>query len=686
MILALSVMWIRQLNDAGRIDNARFTGSMVAEQIAHRLESFISNRFAIGKHLRHEWGKQHINTPEQFTSQALSFHQLYPDFQAINWADSNGVIRWVTPNKGNQGAIGLDLKKHPIAGSVLTQAEKLGKIQATSPIELAQSGMGFAAYIPLGTDTRTEGFVNLVFRIGPLVEAALENKLALNYHYQIVDDDIPVFNQGKVELDNPLTVQRTIKVANRTWSISLMPTALALEEFSSTTSKIALIFALITSAGLAWLLWQFLVHQEQLAIKTRVLETTLANIEDGITMVDADLNLVAYNQRFMELQNLPQDRFKLGDTFESFVRFIAKRGDYGPGDIDELVRERVEKAKLFEPHVFERSLPDGTLLEIRGKPLAEGGFVTSYTDITARKQSQKALLQSEERFAKAFNSSPASISIANIGDGVIFDVNDHWCATTGYDKEDVIGKSVAEFGLWQNFNQRIKLIEILKRDKVVRDFEGVLVTKTGEARDCVFNGDLIEIDNDAKLLLVFHDVTERKRAEEKALHMAGHDPLTGLPNRNLMRDRLDHELIRAKRNNTKVGIMFVDLDDFKQVNDRLGHKAGDQALQHITENMKKCVRASDTVARFGGDEFVIIMPDIIDQASVTGICEKLNQSLNEIFDIDGVKVKIGASVGVTLYPDHANSAEALLELADKTMYELKNTDDPTRFKFAAPNT
>jgi diguanylate cyclase (GGDEF)-like protein/PAS domain S-box-containing protein len=682
VILAVSVMWIRHLSDESRAHNTRFSSAMVAEQLAVRLETFIANRFAIGEHLRHEWRDGRINTPEQFSKQALSFHLLYPDFQAINWAGPNGVIRWVTPLKGNQGAVGLDLKKHPFAGPVMKRAEDLGEIQATGPIKLAQGGKGFAAYIPLDTDTQTEGYVNLVFRIAPLVQAALKNNLGLNYHYQLIDDGKSMFENGVVDMKSLFTVQRTFRVANRQWSIFLMPTEIVIEGLTSVTSKIALMFALAISAGLSWLLWLFLIRQEELAVKSLVLETALANMEDGITMVDSNLNVVAFNQRFIELQNLPNDHFKPNDTFESFVRFLANRGDYGAGDIDELVDERVERAKKFQPHVMERTLPDGKVLEIRGKPLSSGGFVTSYTDITERKQAEKALQQSEERFAKSFNSSPASIAIASIRDGILYDVNDHWCATTGYDRDEVIGTSVADMGLWQNFNQRVKFIKNLKRDKVVRDFEGILVTKGGTARDCVFNGDIIDIDNEERLLLVFHDVTERKRAEEKALHMAGHDPLTGLPNRNLMRDRLDHELIRAKRNETKVAVMFVDLDDFKLVNDRMGHKAGDQALQTITERMKKCVRASDTIARFGGDEFVVIMPDVDDQQSVTRICEKLIQSMDEPFDLEGTNVQIGASIGISLYPDHADSPESLLEMADKAMYELKKNETSDDFIFA----
>ncbi len=682
VILAASIMWIRQLSDESRIRNAQFSGAMVTEQLAVRLESFISNRFAIGEHLRHEWNDHLINTPEKFANQATSFHQLYPDFQAINWADKKGIIRWVTPQKGNQGAIGLDLEKHPFAGPILRKAKKLREIQATGPIELAQGGKGFAAYLPLGNGEETEGYINLVFRITPLVKAALEENLERNYHYQIYDDGKLVFTQGTVDEMNPFTVQRTFFVANRKWTISLMPTALALKGLSSVTSKIALMFALAISAGLAWLLWLYLARQEELAKKSQVLETTLDNMHDGISMVDANLNLVAFNDRFLDLLNFPSDRFKVGDSFEAFIRFNAERGEYGPGDVEELVRERVERAKKFEPHYFERTLPNGTVIEIRGRPMDEGGFVTSYGDITERKESEKALLQSEERFAKAFNSSPASIAIAGISDGILYDVNDHWCDTTGYDKSEVIGKSVAELGLWQNYKDRARLVETLNRQRTVRDFEGVLVNKANEARDCVFNGEIIDIDNEERLLLVFHDVTERKRAEEKALHMAGHDPLTGLPNRNLMRDRLEHELIRAKRNNSKVAVMFVDLDDFKIVNDRLGHKAGDLDLQLVTEKMKKCVRASDTIARFGGDEFVIIMPDVDDQASVTRICDKLNQSMNESLDLEGVDIRIGASIGITLYPDHADSPESLLEMADKAMYDLKNAEDAPGFKFA----
>lgn len=682
LLQVIVVLWIRQVNEDNHIGNTRNSSAIVAEQLAVRLEAFFTNRIAIGEHLRHEWNEGNIRTPEKFLSQTRSFQQLFPDFQAINWADKNGVIRWVTPLQGNQGAVGLDLKSHPIVGPVLTQIEIHHGIGLTRPLELAQGGTGLAAYIPLGDELKSEGYINLVFRISPLVKAALEHDLDHAYHYQITDDEIPVFNQGEVDTASPLTVHRTFKIANRQWTIALMPTALALADMSPLASNLTALLALVVSGILAWLLWLYLNRQEELVSKTKILETVLDNMDEGISMVDADLKLTAFNQRFLDLLNFPPARFKLGDSFDSFIRFNAERGEYGEGDVDELVRERVELAKKFTAHYFERTMPDGTVLEIRGNPMPGGGFVTSYTDISERKWSEKELKLSEERFSKAFNSSPASLVIAGIQDGFLYDVNDHWCATTGYDRSEVIGKTAVEIGLWQNFRQRAQLIKAIRQDKSIRDFHGTLITKAGEARECIFNGELIDIDNEERLLLVFHDVTELKRAEDRALHLAGHDPLTGLPNRNLMRDRLEHELTRAKRNDTKIAIMFIDLNDFKQVNDRFGHKAGDQALQLVTAKMKKCVRASDTLARFGGDEFVIIMPDVLDQRSVIRTCEKLTASLSETFDLDGAKIQIGASIGITMYPDQAESSEMLLEMADKAMYDLKDDDDSVGFKFA----
>ena len=135
-----------------------------------------------------------------------------------------------------------------------------------------------------------------------------------------------------------------------------------------------------------------LKHQErELAQKSATLETIMENIVQGISLVDKDLKLIAFNHRFLELLEFPSERFDAGDPFEKFIRYNAERGEYGPGQVDELIRERVEIARRFEPHRFERSRPDGTIIEVRGKPLPDGGFVTAYTDITHLRRNERAL-------------------------------------------------------------------------------------------------------------------------------------------------------------------------------------------------------------------------------------------------------------------------------------------------------
>lgn len=142
--------------------------------------------------------------------------------------------------------------------------------------------------------------------------------------------------------------------------------------------------------------WTDITHlkrqERELAEKSATLETIMQNIVQGISLVDKDLNLLAFNPRFLELLEFPADRFHVGDNFEKFVRYNAERGEYGPGDVDDLVRERVEIARQFVPHCFERTRPDGTVIEIRGEPLPDGGgFVTAYTDVTELRRNERAL-------------------------------------------------------------------------------------------------------------------------------------------------------------------------------------------------------------------------------------------------------------------------------------------------------
>jgi diguanylate cyclase (GGDEF)-like protein/PAS domain S-box-containing protein len=167
------------------------------------------------------------------------------------------------------------------------------------------------------------------------------------------------------------------------------------------------------------------------------------------------------------------------------------------------------------------------------------------------------------------------------------------------------------------------------------------------------------------------DITRRKRREEEVEHQANHDVLTGLPNRALMRQRAEQALEDAARNGGCVALVFIDLDKFKQINDQLGHQVGDRLLVAAAQRLRRCVRSSDTVARMGGDEFVLLLPALNDQAPVHAIASKVVQSLGQPFHIDGQALEISASAGISIYPDHGAALEQLMELADAAMYRAK---------------
>lgn len=166
---------------------------------------------------------------------------------------------------------------------------------------------------------------------------------------------------------------------------------------------------------------------------------------------------------------------------------------------------------------------------------------------------------------------------------------------------------------------------------------------------------------------------ERKRAEERLTYLAQYDHLTGLVNRSLFRDRLAQAMARSKRLQQPLGIMLLDLDRFKAVNDTLGHDVGDELLKAVSERLKSCVREVDTVARMGGDEFTIILEGVASDHSVVVVAKRIIESILTVFELRGHKISVGVSIGITVYPQDDHNIDELLKHADSAMYRAKQS-------------
>ena len=197
------------------------------------------------------------------------------------------------------------------------------------------------------------------------------------------------------------------------------------------------------------------------------------------------------------------------------------------------------------------------------------------------------------------------------------------------------------------------------------------VNKQGEQREHEVSVVLIPNTHPIQTLVVTKDITEQRNIEKRIEFMAHHDILTELPNRLLAKDRAKQALSRANRMQKKVGFLFIDLDNFKTINDSLGHSVGDELLKIVACRLQKCIRASDTISRQGGDEFIIILPDLNSTDEIIPIAEKLIVEFKKIFDINNQTLSTTASIGVAVYPEHGETFEQLLQNADAAMYKAK---------------
>jgi diguanylate cyclase (GGDEF)-like protein/PAS domain S-box-containing protein len=300
------------------------------------------------------------------------------------------------------------------------------------------------------------------------------------------------------------------------------------------------------------------------------------------------------------------------------------------------------------------------------------------------------LENSEKLYRYLVDSSPDIIYTLN-HEGKFTFVNDRAYQLLGFTREELIGQHYSILVHDEDFERaRYAFNERRVDERASRNVELRLKCHRGHSNtsgERTFNTTLMTIslnaigmhlpDQDVKRLEFFgtygvaRDITDRKRAEEVISYQAYHDILTDLPNRMLFKDRLGLAVIQAKRKVTELAVMFIDLDRFKLVNDTLGHVKGDELLQQTALRLKECLRKGDTLARQGGDEFTIVLPELRDRDDAKAIAEKFLEVLQAPFDLDGHEVHISASIGIAIYPSDGESIDELLRHADIAMYQVK---------------
>jgi len=292
-------------------------------------------------------------------------------------------------------------------------------------------------------------------------------------------------------------------------------------------------------------------------------------------------------------------------------------------------------------------------------------------NITERKQREEAVKESEERYRAVMQQNTECIFLADVETRVILEANQSLQKMLGYSLEEIPGLSLYDFVANGEDDIYQKIMQILK-DRNYYKGELQYRRKDGTFVDVEISVNLMFFRGKKIFCVISRDITPRKLAEKQLIHTATHDQLTGLTNRLLFYDRIAVELARARRNQTKIALIYIDLDNFKVINDTLGHSAGDQLLRDVAERLNHLLRESDTLARMGGDEFMYIISDVNDAVDVEGVAQKVLEAVRKPFLLDGSYHQITASIGIALYPEDGKDSETLMKAADLAMYFAKD--------------
>lgn len=392
---------------------------------------------------------------------------------------------------------------------------------------------------------------------------------------------------------------------------------------------------------------------------------------DIIFSIDSDGNVRYINTKAKIILN------ELGIDEEDAIQLL-------PANFAKLQQEAFQQhhaISRIESNVRERSFA------WKLSPLTEQSVLHCHAiEVTEQKLTQKALRDSETRYKTLFDS--ANDAILLLSNNRFIDFNPHAASLFGCSVDDLRRATTKTFlpvSQPGGHNSESSLNTYIQsaKDGNPQFFEWQFKRMDSTIFDAEVSLNITQLGHETITLAIVRDITQRKQAQAKLIRQANFDTLTGLPNRILALDRLTESIKRAHRLKTGIAVLFVDIDHFKTVNDTVGHSVGDEIIIEVAQRLKACVREGDTAARFGGDEFMVILNDIDSMFNAETIAEKIIVSMRSPFCFAGQEFFLGASIGVSAYPTDGEDANILLRNADAAMYKAKEAGRNT-FQFYAP--
>jgi len=425
--------------------------------------------------------------------------------------------------------------------------------------------------------------------------------------------------------------------------------------------------------------------QQRMESEKHRLDTALNNMTQGLVLYDASARVVLCNQRYIDMYSLSTDVAKPGCRFHDLIQHRKDTGSYD-GDVDEFCSNILRNIAHGKVNHSIMECPDGRSFQIVNKPLAQGGWVATIEDITEYRNLEQERDRNYAFLRQIIDHIPTQITVKDARDRRYLLVNRVAELQFGLPSDAIVGRNAREL-FPAELADRISADD----DRSLQSTDALVLDEhrweSKVSGSLIITSKRIGIRDQAGdpryIINVVEDVTERRLAHEKITHLAQYDALTDLPNRVLFRERIERELRTIGRDGS-FALLYIDVDEFKGINDSLGHHVGDELLKAVAARIRSCIRESDLVARLGGDEFAVIQTGVESTEDVVEFVTRIQAAIREPHECLGHQLSTDASIGVALAPQDGTDLDQLIKNADLAMYGAKASGRRT-YRFFEPD-